>query len=150
MLSDHDPRKPTLHAAVLENNKTGMPSIPEDHRVKCVVNSKFLSSWRIEFPQVLPIGAGLGREPSPRPRRPLPGHRSSAVRGFVAAQGSRLIMEWLPGYAPELNPVEHIWGYLKEHELPNLCPRELWQLSAAARLWSTFSKQAELFKVSLY
>jgi transposase len=29
------------------------------------------------------------------------------------------------GYAPELNPVEHIWSYLKEHELPNLCPREL-------------------------
>jgi len=58
----------------------------------------------------------------------LPGHRSATVRDFVAAQGRRLTLEWLPGYAPELNPVEHIWGYLKEHELPNLCPRQLWQL----------------------
>ena len=63
----------------------------------------------------------------------LPGHRSAAVRDFVAAQGHRLTRESLPGYAPELNPVEHIWGYLKEHELPNLCPRQLWQRSAAAR-----------------
>jgi transposase len=39
----------------------------------------------------------------------------------------------LPGYVPELNPVEHIWSYLKDHELPNQCPRELWELSAAAR-----------------
>lgn len=63
----------------------------------------------------------------------LPGHRSTAVRDFVAAQGRRLALERLPAYAPELNPVEHIWGYLKERELPNFCPHELWQLSAAAR-----------------
>jgi hypothetical protein len=31
----------------------------------------------------------------------LPGHRSGAVRDFVAAQGRRLTLEWLPGYAPE-------------------------------------------------
>lgn len=86
----------------------------------------------------------------------LPGHRSAVVRDFVAAQAGRLTLEWLPGYAPELNPVEHIWSYLKEHELPNLCPRELWQLSTAARdalrrmrrrptLVTAFWKQAELF-----
>jgi len=86
----------------------------------------------------------------------LPGHRSTLVREFVAAQGDRLALEWLPGYAPELNPVEHIWSYLKQHELPNLCPRELWQLSAAARdalrrmrrrstLVVAFWKQADLF-----
>ena len=27
----------------------------------------------------------------------LPGHRSAAVRDFVAAQGDRLTLEWLPG-----------------------------------------------------
>ena len=86
----------------------------------------------------------------------LPGHRSRAVRDFVAAQGSRLTLEWLPGYAPELNPVEHIWGYLKERELPNFCPHHLGELSAAARsalrrmrrrstLVTAFWKQAELF-----
>jgi transposase len=86
----------------------------------------------------------------------LPAHRSALVRDFVAAQGDRLTLEWLPGYAPELNPVEHIWSYLKQNELPNLCPRELWELSAAARdalrrmrrrptLVAAFWKQAELF-----
>lgn len=86
----------------------------------------------------------------------LPGHRSGDVREFVAAQGDRLRLELLPGYAPELNPVEHIWAYLKQHEIPNLCPHELWELSAAARgalrrmrrrptLVTAFWKQAELF-----
>ncbi len=85
----------------------------------------------------------------------LPGHRSKAVRAFVAQQGDRLTLESLPGYAPELNPVEHIWGHLKQHELANLCPHELWQLSTAARaalrrmrrrptLVAAFWKQAEL------
>jgi len=86
----------------------------------------------------------------------LPGHRSTRVRDFVAAQGDRLTLERLPAYAPELNPVEHIWGYLKQRELPNLCPRQLWELSAAAQsalrrmrrrptLVMAFWKQAELF-----
>ena len=86
----------------------------------------------------------------------LPGHRSIAVRDFVTSQGERLTLEFLPGYAPELNPVEHIWGYLKSREIPNLCPRELWQLSDAAKralrrmrrrptLVTAFWKQADLF-----
>ena len=86
----------------------------------------------------------------------LPGHRSCVVRDFVAAQGKRLTLEFLPGYAPELNPVEHIWAYLKRHEIPNLCPHELWQLSDAATkamrrmrrrptLVTAFWKQADLF-----
>ena len=85
----------------------------------------------------------------------LPGHRSRRVRDFVADQDDRLTVEFLPAYAPELNPVEHIWGDLKQHEIPNLCPRELWELSDAARralrrmrrrptLVAAFWKQAEL------
>ena len=86
----------------------------------------------------------------------LPGHRRGLVRDFVADQGNRLTVEFLPGYAPELNPVEHIWSYLKKHVIPNLCPRGLWELSDAARralrrmrrrptLVAAFWKQAELF-----
>ena len=40
---------------------------------------------------------------------------------------------YFPPYAPELNPVEYIWGYWKQHELPNVCPKDYWQLSEAAR-----------------
>ena len=60
-------------------------------------------------------------------------HRSRLVRDFIAAQHGRLAVEWLPAYAPELNPAEYIWGYLKDHEIPNLCPKNLWDLSVHAR-----------------
>jgi transposase len=39
----------------------------------------------------------------------------------------------LPPYAPELNPVEYLWAYWKQHELPNVCPQDYWQLSETAR-----------------
>ena len=35
--------------------------------------------------------------------------------------------------APELNPVEYLWGYWKKRELPNFCPRDFGQLSYQAR-----------------
>jgi len=86
----------------------------------------------------------------------LPAHRSRLVREFVAQQGGAIQLESLPAYAPELNPVEYIWGYCKQHELPNLCPKDFAQLSWAARkalgrmrrratLVESFWRQAELF-----
>jgi transposase len=45
----------------------------------------------------------------------LPGHRSQLVKDFVAEQKGRLELERLPSYAPELNPVEYLWGHLKHH-----------------------------------
>lgn len=60
-------------------------------------------------------------------------HRSRLVREFVTAQQGRLMLEYLPAYAPELNPVEYIWGHWKQHELPNFCPRDFAQLSHHAR-----------------
>jgi len=86
----------------------------------------------------------------------LPAHRARLVSEFIRAQRGRLAIEWSPGYAPELNPVEYIWGYWKRHELPNFCPRDFDQLSHHARralarmrrrptLVMAFWEQAELF-----
>ena len=85
----------------------------------------------------------------------LPGHRARVTKDFIAAQRGRLVTEDLPSYAPELNPVEYIWGYWKKHELPNFCPHDFAQLSYAARralrrmrrrprLVRAFWKQAQL------
>ena len=63
----------------------------------------------------------------------LPAHRARVVSDFIAAQRGRLAIQWLPGYAPELNPVEYIWGCWKKHELPNFCPHDFAQLSYQAR-----------------
>jgi transposase len=40
----------------------------------------------------------------------LSAHRSKRTRDFITGQGDRLWVEYLPGYAPELNPVEYIWA----------------------------------------
>jgi len=37
----------------------------------------------------------------------------------------RIAIAFLPPYAPELNPVEAIWAYLKKHEIANPCPTHL-------------------------
>ena len=63
----------------------------------------------------------------------LPAHRSRLVQEFIADQKGRIEMEYLPAYAPELNPAEYIWGYWKQHELPNVCPKSYWELSEGAR-----------------
>ena len=86
----------------------------------------------------------------------LQAHRSILVREYVAAQRGAIALEFLPAYAPELNPVECIWGYLKSHAMPNFCARDLTHLKrhASSRLRSmqrrsslvtAFWKQAELF-----
>jgi hypothetical protein len=50
----------------------------------------------------------------------LPAHRSRAMRAWLATQRSWLVVERLPAYAPELNPVEGLWSSLKAVELANL------------------------------
>ena len=50
-----------------------------------------------------------------------PIHRGREVREFLAGgAGRRLHLEALPGYAPELNPVEGLWQHLKHVELRNV------------------------------
>ena len=64
----------------------------------------------------------------------LPQHRARLVREFVAAQSGRLLTEYLPSYAPELNPVKYLWDYWKHHALPNFCPDDLTELGYFGRL----------------
>lgn len=73
--------------------------------------------------------------------------------GSEASEGA-LRLTFLPAYAPELNPVEYIWGYYKEHKLGNLCADDLEHLGYFARnrlcsmqrrrtLMTAFWRQAE-------
>src|SRR5215208_284178 len=58
-----------------------------------------------------------------------PIHRGRAVKDFLASgAASRLQLEQLPGYAPDLNPDEGIWKHLKCVELKNLCCESLAEL----------------------
>ena len=51
----------------------------------------------------------------------LPSHRSRRMQAFLLSQRSWLVVERLPAYAPDLNPVEALWRNLKGTELANLC-----------------------------
>jgi transposase len=52
----------------------------------------------------------------------LPSHHSRRMKDWIATQRHWLIVEQLPGYAHDLNPIEKVWGNLKGKELANLCP----------------------------
>jgi len=39
----------------------------------------------------------------------------------------------LPGYSPQLNPVDYLLAWLKRHALANFCPRSLTELKITAR-----------------
>ena len=62
----------------------------------------------------------------------LPAHRSKIVAEYLGATKGRVWVERLPGYAPELNPIEYLWGYAKGNDLANLAPKDLWELSREA------------------
>ena len=42
------------------------------------------------------------------------------------------MVERLFKHAPELNPVEYMWGHLKNHEIANLIVTKAWELSFEA------------------
>ena len=62
----------------------------------------------------------------------LPAHRSLVMRAWLRRQRHWLVVERLPGYAPELNPVEGMWSNLKGVELANLAGDTLEEVIAAA------------------
>ncbi|MGH9208560.1 MAG: transposase [Acidimicrobiales bacterium] len=62
----------------------------------------------------------------------LPSHRSKVMKAWLKTQRSWLVVEQLPGYAHDLNPMELIWGNLKSSELANLCPDTIDDAALAA------------------
>jgi transposase len=60
-------------------------------------------------------------------------HRSRVIRQWVASTRGAVWLAQLPAYAPELNPVEYVWGHLKHHAMANFCARDLVHLSRYAR-----------------
>jgi transposase len=62
-------------------------------------------------------------------------HRSQAIKDFLSAGAAKRIhLERLPGYAPDLNPDEGIWSYLKYRELKNVVCQNQSELRYELRL----------------
>lgn len=59
-----------------------------------------------------------------------PIHRSQVVKEYLSnGAAKRIHLEQFPSYAPELNPAEGIWNYLKRVELKNLCCQSISHLN---------------------
>ena len=50
-----------------------------------------------------------------------PAHRGEAVREFLQTPGLGLRLMNLPGYSPDFNPDEAVWGWAREEATGNLC-----------------------------
>jgi transposase len=63
----------------------------------------------------------------------LPGHKSARMLAYLTRQRAWLTVEPLPGYAPDLNPVESVFGNVKGRELANHCGPALATLATVLR-----------------
>ena len=83
----------------------------------------FLRDLRRHFPtqRVILLWDGLGA------------HKSGPMTTYLRQQRAWLCVERLPAYAPELNPVEQVWGNVKGRELANLCAPDLAALRTPLR-----------------
>ena len=50
-----------------------------------------------------------------------PAHRGEAVREYLRTPGLNLRLMNLPGYSPDLNADEAVWGWAREEATGNLC-----------------------------
>lgn len=83
----------------------------------------------IKQPQIIAYLCALKRHVHPRQVillwDRLPGHRGARVQGYVRRQAAWLKTEYLPPYAPELNPVEYFWSHLSRTDLANFSGQDL-------------------------
>ncbi len=63
----------------------------------------------------------------------LPAHVKHTTQDWIATQRHWLQIEWLPPYAPELNPVEYLWGHLEATDLANFAPDYVAEVEAQVR-----------------
>jgi transposase len=47
----------------------------------------------------------------------LPAHKTAGVESYAASTSGRLSLHVRPGYAPDLNPDEPVWSYMKQTEV---------------------------------
>jgi transposase len=79
----------------------------------------------------------------------LPAHRSKVVSDYLGSTEGRLWVERLPGYAPELNPIEYLRGYARGNDLAGFAPKQLWELQSRGTPGIRPSPQGQALPASL-
>lgn len=78
-----------------------------------------------------------------------PAHRARLVRDWIAAHEAEIALHYLPGYAPELNPVECLNQDIKANALGRRRPADLSQLVREVRSY-LHSRQRQPWRVARY
>jgi transposase len=118
---------PILHALLTHDHLSAISALTLDGRLLLQIRERAFRG-----PEVVDFLRHLLRQ-LPGPLLVIwdgaPIHRAQPVKDFLTqGAAARLQLEQLPGYAPELNPDEGIWNYLKHVELRNLCCGDLAEL----------------------
>lgn len=80
----------------------------------------------------------------------LRAHKARDIERFIHDHG-RVMIRFFPAYAPELNPTEYLWAYLKNNPLANRTIVETQKLSQVTRYHSMKIKQrSKLLRSFLY
>lgn len=81
-----------------------------------------------------------------------PAHKAKLVKEFEISNKKRMTIFHIPPYSPDLNPDEHVWAYLKAHELvahqakdtkelKNITKRKMQKIQASPSLINSFFMQ---------
>lgn len=76
-------------------------------------------------------------------------HRAAAKQ-VLASRMRNIEFEWLPAYAPELNPVEARWSHTKYAKLANFVPDDTHQLKRSVRTTLKKQSHAQALKQSFF
>jgi transposase len=57
-------------------------------------------------------------------------HRARVVQEYLRRLQGKIRLDPLPGYAPDLNPVEQVWNHTKYSDMANLAPENLRELGS--------------------
>ena len=75
-------------------------------------------------------------------------HRAAVKR--IQAKHDWLHVEWLPPYAPDLNPVEAVWSYTKYADLANYIPNDVTELEDSVLDSLAWQSHDKLLKESFF
>ena len=74
-------------------------------------------------------------------------HKAKTLWRYLEAHSEDVRVEWLPAYAPDLNPVEQVWNHSKYADLANLAPDNIEELEhLVGTSISSTRKQAHLLR----
>jgi putative transposase len=77
-------------------------------------------------------------------------HKGDPIRQLTTHFADRLSLEALPPWAPMLNPVEPLWGWLKYGRLCNFAPRDAHELDGRVVAELTAIRDDQAFLRNLY